>query len=102
MGIRRACSYTATIKTPLPPGQYSAIQVTISQNRKNLITKNQAELLVDSDNVILRLTQEETKQFAAGIPAFLQVRCFKSVYEAPGSKMWALEVYPVNNEEILP
>ena len=39
-GIHRAGTYPATIKTPKTPTEYSAIQVTFSQNQQVLVTKN--------------------------------------------------------------
>lgn len=102
MGIRRACSYQATIKTPQPPSAYSALLLTIAQNQRNLINKTEEDLLLTETGVILNLTQEETAQFKSGTPAFLQLRCYASPTDAPGSKVWALDVYPALNDEILP
>ena len=102
MSFRRACSYTATIKTPKPPDTYSAIQVTIAQDEENLVNKDLESLRYDSDYVYVELTQEETAQFKDGIPAYLQIRCYADVYDAPGSKCYQLEVWPALADNILP
>lgn len=101
MGIRRACSYTATIRTPKPPGNYTAILVTIAQDGKNLVSKDLADLISDEANVIVRLTQEETAQFMDGVPAYMQIRCYAEPYDAPGSCAWPLDVWPALDDVIL-
>lgn len=101
MGMRRACSYQATIRTPQAPGDYSALLLTIQQGGQNLINKSENDLTVNETSVIVNLTQEETAQFTAGKPALLQLRCFASAYNAPGSHAWAIDVLPALNDEIL-
>lgn len=109
MAIRRACSYKATIKTPLAPSEYSAIRVTFSQNDAAVLSKNLGDsgLTISGDYVIVQLSQSETLQFSAvnnsRQPAYalLQIRCYRSTYDAPGSRIWALPVYRSLNEEVL-
>lgn len=101
MGMRRACSYQATIRTPEAPGNYSELLLTIQQNGQNLINKTRSELTVNETSVVVNLTQEETAQFAAGKPALLQLRCYASEYDAPGSHAWAIDVLPALNDQIL-
>ena len=100
MAIIRCCSYIVGIKTPIDPAEYSEILVTFSQDKK-IIVKNKAELTLQEDAVKVQLTQEETALFTAPGTALLQLRAYKSEYDAPGSRMWAIPVYPTNNEEIL-
>ena len=101
MAFRRACSYTATIQTPEAPSNYSAILVTFAQDGANIIEKDETEITIGDVNIVVQLDQSETKQFACGKKAFLQVRCYKSQYEAPGSAIWAFNVCPVLNDEVL-
>ena len=101
MGIRRACSYQARIKTPTSPDHYTSILVTVQQDGENLISKDISELEFDEENVILNLNQEETKQFKESVPAYLQIRCYASEYHAPGSKCWPLDVLPALDDRIL-
>ena len=101
MGIRRACSYQATFQTPEPPSNYSDILVTLAQNGVNLINKYRANLEITEKTVILKLTQEETKQFEAGQPAQIQIRCFGGTYKAPGSAAYSIDVWPALNDIIL-
>lgn len=102
MAIRRACSYQANIKTPEAPSGYSAILVTFQQHQTNLINLDETQLVIGDELITVQLDQEQTKRFQAGVPAFLQIRAYKSQYEAPGSKVWTLEVYPALNDEVLP
>lgn len=104
MAIKRACSYTATIDLPEAPSYYSAIVVTFGQGgTRDLITKNKSALVLDEakKTVVVQLTQAETKQFAACEKAFMQIRCYHSTYDAPGSRIWAIDVCPSLNEEVL-
>ncbi len=101
MGLRRACSYQATFRTPEDPINYSEILVTLSQKGQQLINKYRSSLTLTESTVILQLTQEETAQFVAGIPAQIQIRCYGSAYNAPGSAAYVIEVWPALNDEIL-
>lgn len=104
MAIRRACSYEATIKTPVDPAEYSAILVTFSQNNQILVNRSigDAGLTLNEDSVVVQLSQEDTLLFKPSIPAFLQIRCYKATYDAPGSKVWAIDVFDSLNTEVLP
>jgi len=101
MGIRRACSYQVSFQTPEPPSNYSDILVTFSQLGANLINKPRYNLLVEDYTVTAQLTQEETKLFEAGITTQIQIRCFGGVYNAPGSAVYSVEVWPALNDTIL-
>ena len=101
MGIRRACSYKAVFKTPLAPSNYSKILVTVQQDGNNLISKNQSALTIGTDSVTMNLTQAETSLFEAGKRAFVQIRCYASAYDAPGSKAWPVDVWPALDDQIL-
>lgn len=101
MGIRRACSYQATFQTPKPPSNYSEILVTFSQNGQNLINKSRYQLAVEEYAVTAQLTQEETALFEAGTPAQIQIRCFGAVYDAPGSAVFSVDVWPALDDTIL-
>ena len=101
MAFRRACSYQATIQTPEAPSTYSAMLVTFQQKGKNLISKSLEELTVGENEIIVQLTQEETAQFQSGEQAWLQIRCFASEYNAPGSAAWPIEVMPALSDQIL-
>lgn len=102
MAIIRACSYTATIQTPEAPENYSAILVTFQQDGVNLIEKTEDDVTIDDGKILVQLDQNETKLFACGRNCYLQVRCYKSQYEAPGSSVWGIMVYPALNDEVLP
>lgn len=102
--IRRACSYQATFQTPDAPENYSAIIITIQQNGANVINKtlNDAGMSIDNDVVVLNLNQEETAQLVAGTPALIQIRCYGSEYNAPGSAIFGVDIGDALNDVILP
>ena len=102
MAMIRACSYTATIQAPEDPTTYSAILVTFAQDGENIIEKTEEDVTFEDNNIIVQLDQEETKQFACGKKCYIQIRCYKAQYNAPGSSVWAIDVRPALNDEILP
>ena len=59
MAFRRACSYQATIKTPVDPSTYSAIAVTFKQG-ETVVQKTLSDLTLTATSVVVQLTQEET------------------------------------------
>ena len=101
MAFRRACSYEATIKTPVDPSEYSAIVVTFKQG-DTIVQKDLDDLTLTSTSVIVQLTQAETAQFEAKKKVHLQIRCYASEYDAPGSKIWSLPVEDSLDDEVLP
>lgn len=102
MALRRACSYEATIKTPVAPSNYSAILVTFQQGGVNLVEKTLQDLTLTATSIIVKLTQEETALFEAKKKAYLQVRCYASTYDAPGSAVWDIPIEAALNDEVLP
>lgn len=101
MSIRRACSYQAEFTLPEAAESYTAILVTLSQRKQQIINKDETELTLEGSKAILKLTQAETLLFSADVPAQIQLRAYKSAYDAPGSKIWTIEVNPSLNEEVL-
>lgn len=102
MPIIQACSYTASIQTPLPAENYSAIRVTFAQGEQVLIVKDMSELSIQDGLVIVQLSQEDTLSFIAGTPALMQIHCYRSKYDAPGSACWSIPVLTSNDMEVLP
>ena len=109
--IQRACTYSAAIKTPANPNEYSEIVIVFSQNQREILKKEKQDLILTEEGVFLQLTQEETLLFkpsivsvmgrAKGQPAYLQIRAYREEYEVVGSKSWKIEVYDTQNEEVL-
>lgn len=101
MAFRRACSYEATIKTPVDPSNYSAILVTFKQGETS-VQKVKNDLTLTGTSVVVQLTQAETAMFEAQKKVHLQIRCYASEYDAPGSKIWSLPVEDALDDEVLP
>jgi len=102
MPIVKGASYSATIQTPLPAENYSAMRVTFAQGGQVLAAKDKSDLLLQDGLVIVQLSQEETLGFLAGAPALMQIRCYRSEYDAPGSACWPIPVQASNEVEVLP
>ena len=99
MAIIRACSYNAKIRTPQAPDQYSEFLAVFQQKQQNIVTKT--SVTTDSQYVYVSLSQEETKLFKEGIPAYLQLRCYASTYDAPGSALFKIDVWNALDDRIL-
>ena len=102
MSIRRACSYVAAFTLPEDADNYSAIRVTISQNRMQVINKDTQDLVLSGRVATLQLSQNETLLLSACVPAQIQLRAYKAMYDAPGSKIFTVDVNDSLNEEVLP
>ena len=103
MAMIRACSYTATIQASTDPEEYSAILVTFQQDGENLIEKDETQVTFDEGNkIIVQLDQDETKLFECCKKCFIQIRCYKAQYDAPGSAIWAIDVKPALDDVTLP
>lgn len=101
MSIRRACSYVAVFTLPEEAANYSALRVTISQRRQQVINKELEDLDLSGNTATLKLLQEETLLLEEGY-AQIQIRAYKAPYVAPGSKIFTVDVLPSLNEEVLP
>ena len=100
MAFRRACSYAANITPPEAPATYTDVLVTFKQDGV-IINKTLSDLTIDGADFVVSLTQEETVLFTAGKRAWLQMRCYASANNAPGSPEWPIDVLPVLNDAIL-
>lgn len=103
MAFIRACSYITVITPPKSPDSYTKILVVFQQDEENLVTLtlDSPGIECDDTRIIVKLTQEETKQFKAGIPALVQVRCYGATYDAPGCAVRKIDVYPALDDRIL-
>ena len=99
--IIRACSYKASIKLPAAASTYSKIRVTFAQNGVNLVTKNKTDLTIENDTVTVKLNQTDTKLFDPTFIALMQIRCYGSAYDAPGSVVFGIKVCPALDDEVL-
>ena len=101
MAIIRACSYTATIQPPEDPTNYSKILVTFQQDGTNKINLDEGDVTLSDGKIIVQLDQTQTKLLTCGKKVLMQIRCYKSQYVAPGSAVWAIDVWPALNDEVL-
>ena len=95
-----------TFTLPQNASAYDVIQITYKQGATK-ITKTCEDgvtpqgVTIDGKNVVVMLTQAETKKFRAGGALTVQVRALTLGGKAYASDRFPIEVKEVNNEEIL-
>lgn len=102
----RVTTPTHTFTLPDNTSSYDEIQVTYKQNNVVLTKHYQDEVLpsgmtLNGKNVIIRLTQEETKAFNPRMAVLAQVRVLTGSGDAYASEIFSIDVKDVLNEEIL-
>lgn len=109
--MKRACSYNVAVATSVDARTYSKILVTFAQDQEILITKTEADFDVQEAGFTVQLSQEETLQFRPslksvmgrriGSPVYMQVRAYRTNYDAPGSDNYEIDVIDSHSEEVL-
>ncbi len=102
----RVTTPTHTFTLPDTASNYEEIQITYKQRDVEIVKHYQDETLpsgmsFDGQDVIIRLTQEETKSFKAGEKVSVQVRVLTQGNDAYASRSFNVNVYPVLNDEVL-
>lgn len=102
----RVTTPTHTFTLPDTASDYEEIQITYKQRDVDIVKHYQDNTLpsgmsFDGQDVIVRLTQEETKQFKAGDKVSVQVRVLTQGADAYASKKFSVDVQPVLNDEVL-
>ena len=101
----RVTTPTHTFTLPSDTSNYSEIQVAYKQGQ-NLLVKHYQDatlpegMTLDGQNVIITLSQEETKSFSKG-SASVQVRVLTSGGEAMASQVFTISVRDVITEDVL-
>ena len=101
----RVTTPTHTFTLPEEANSYKEIQITYKQQSVELIKHYQDNTLptgmsFDDKDVIIKLTQPETKKFAPG-PVTAQVRVLTAGNDAYASQTFKVNVYQVLNDEVL-
>lgn len=102
----RVTTPTFTYVLPIQTSTCDVVQVTFRQGDTDLIKTYENETLpsgmtFDGKNVVVQLTQEETKAFKADDMIETQIRVLTNTDAAYASKVFKLTVNDVLNEEIL-
>ena len=102
----RVTTPTHTFKLPMETSTLLVIQVVYKQQKTKLKKQYQNNTLPDGmtlegKNVVIRLTQEETKQFVADDYVKTQIRVLTNAGDAYASKTFSIYVNDVLDEEIL-
>ena len=101
----RATTPTHTFTLPQNANTYNVIQVAYRQKKVSLVKQYEDGTLpdgmtFDGKNVIITLTQEETKAFKSGVVE-AQVRVLTSQGGAFASQIFNISIHDVINEEVL-
>lgn len=101
----RVTTPTHTFKLPVDTSEFAEIQIVYKQGNVSLIKHYQDGTLPSGmsfyeDEVILLLTQEETKQFKSGM-VNVQLRALTNSGRAFASQIFKLAANEVLNEETL-
>ena len=101
----RVTTPTHTFTLPIDKSECDVIQITYKQGDKTLIKEYKdgvlpAGMTLDENDVILNLTQLETKGFKVGT-VDVQVRALTNGGKAYASQHFNVSVNRVNNEDIL-
>lgn len=101
----RVTTPTHTFTLPIDTSECAVIQITYKQGEKTLVKEYNdgtlpAGMTLDEKNVILNLTQMETRGFKVGT-VDVQVRALTNGGKAYASQHFNVSVNRVNNEEIL-
>ena len=102
----RVTTPTHTFTLPIQTATCKEIQVTYKQGETTILKHYQNATLpsgmtLDGKNVIIKLTQEETKAFNARFGVVAQVRVLTNDDDAFASQIFTVSVNDVLNEEIL-
>ena len=95
-----------TFTLPIQTSTCKEVLVTIKQNATEL-TKHYENgtmpdgMSFDGKNVIVKLTQAETKAFNSNVSALTQIRVLTNADDAYASQVFNIKVSDVLNEEIL-
>jgi len=83
------------------PRDFAEVLVTYAQRGQVRINRDQSQLSIDETTVYLRLTQEETLLFAAGVPVEIQIRVLRQDGTADASPIYRVPVEAVLNDSVL-
>lgn len=72
--MRRGTTPTNVISTDQDLTSATAIYLTYSQNKKNIIEKSLADMTVTPEQITVRLSQQETLRFLPGVTVKVQIR----------------------------
>ena len=102
----RATTPTHTFTLPDQAASYAEIHITYKQNSTELIKHSENGVLppgmsFDDKDVIIRLTQDETKLFIANKFVYIQVRVLTSGGDVYASKVFTCKINDVLNDEVL-
>ena len=99
----RVTTPTHTFTLPIDTSDCDQVQVTYQQGKNKLVFNskdNPDEMFFDDKDVVVNLTQEETKTFKVGTVS-VQVRVLTMSGQALASQKFKIKVTDVINDEIL-
>lgn len=101
--MKRATTPKHTFTLPFSYSEYiSKLLITYKQGVQIILTRSEEEVEVENDReIIVELTQEETKGFSPNIPVLIEIRALTIGGDAIASDIMETRVENVLNDEVL-
>ena len=99
--MRRLTTPTHKFTLQIPPETIKELLITYAQGSKIVLEKRTADIEREGRVATVKLTQEETKKFAADVDVEIQVRVLTLGGEAFASDIIKTSVKRVLNDEVL-
>lgn len=99
--MRRLTTPTHRFTLQMDVETIDKIQITYAQGGVIVLQKTSDNISMDGKTAVIRLTQEETKKFAADKEVEIQVRVLTLAGDALASDIIKVDVQRVLNEEVL-
>lgn len=99
--MRRASTPKHTFTLPFETDQIKSLLLSYAQNDKELLSKRKEDCSLNGKEVVVRLTQEETKLFYEDLPVEIQMRVLTVAGDSIPSKVYEIPCEKVLNDEVL-
>lgn len=101
--MKRATTVTHTFSLPFSYVAYiSKVLITYKQRNEIVFTKDENQIEVRNDkDILVKLSQEDTKQFLPNIPVKIEIRALTLGGDAIASDIIETRVENVLNDEVL-
>ena len=99
--MKRLTTPTHRFVLQMPPETIKEVLITYAQNGKIILKKTTADIERNERVVTVKLTQEETKMFAADVDAEIEVRVLTLGGDALASEIIKTPVKRVLNDEVM-
>lgn len=97
----RASTPKHTFTLPFETDQIKSILISYGQNDKEVLSKRREDCSLNEKEIVVKLSQEETKLFYEDLPVEIQVRILTLTGDSLISKILEVPCEKVINDEVL-